>query len=63
MSFAGGRGGWLVGLFGGCWVWRRGGGGGLRRTEKPTAVPRAMGTRIESAGWANSCPGRVREGM
>jgi len=34
-----------------------------RRTEKPTAVPRAMGTRIDSAGWANNCPGRVREGM
>jgi len=29
VSFAGGRGGWLVGLFGGCWVWRRGGGRGF----------------------------------
>lgn len=39
------------------------GGMGLRRTEKPTAVPRAMGRRIEAAGLEKIIAGRVMEGM
>jgi len=31
--------------------------------EKPTAVPRAIGRRIEAAGLANTAAGSVREGM
>jgi hypothetical protein len=30
---------------------------------KPTAVPRAMGRRMEYAGLAKTAAGRVREGM
>lgn len=37
--------------------------GDVRRIVKPTAVPRAMGSRIEAAGLAKTAEGRVREGM
>lgn len=35
----------------------------VRRMEKPTAVPRAMGSRIEAAGLAKTAEGSVREGI
>ena len=33
-----------------------------RRMAKPIPVPRAIGRRIEAAGWANTWLGRVIEG-
>lgn len=39
------------------------GRGDLRETEKPTAVPRAMGKRIAAAGLWNRTAGSVREGI
>lgn len=44
----------LIGLIGDC---------DLRRVEKPTAVPRATGTRIARAGEEKTFSGRVMEGM
>ena len=38
-------------------------GESLRRTENPTAVPRAIGRRIEAAGFWKTSAGRVMEGM
>lgn len=38
-------------------------GANIRLTEKPTAVPRAMGKRMDAAGLANRAAGSVREGM
>ena len=35
----------------------------LRRTMKPMLVPKATGSRMDTAGWAKTCPGRVREGI
>lgn len=35
----------------------------LRETLKPTAVPRAIGRRIDAAGLAKTAAGIVREGM
>jgi hypothetical protein len=37
--------------------------GCVRWTENPTAVPRAMGKRIEAAGLAKTAAGSVRDGM
>jgi hypothetical protein len=34
-----------------------------RRTENPTAVPRAIGKRTEAAGFAKTAAGRVMDGM
>lgn len=34
--------------------------GYLRRTVKPTADPRAIGNKIEVAGWAKTADGRVK---
>jgi hypothetical protein len=38
-------------------------GKSLRRTENPTAVPKAIGRRIEAAGFWKTSAGRVMEGM
>jgi hypothetical protein len=35
----------------------------LRCTENPTAVPKAMGRRIDTAGFENTAAGSVIEGM
>jgi len=35
----------------------------LRETVKPTAVPRAIGKRIDAAGLAKIAAGSVRDGM
>ena len=35
----------------------------LRRTENPTAVPTAIGNRMDAAGLANSAAGSVMDGM
>lgn len=35
----------------------------LRETENPTAVPRAIGRRIEAAGFWKTSAGSVMEGM
>jgi hypothetical protein len=37
--------------------------GALRRTEKPTAEPRAIGRRMEAAGFWKTIAGSVMEGM
>jgi hypothetical protein len=38
-------------------------GKSLRRTENPTAVPKAIGRRMEAAGFWKTSAGRVMEGM
>lgn len=35
----------------------------LGEMEKPTAVPAAIGSRMEAAGCSNKIDGNVREGM
>ena len=35
----------------------------VRLTMKPMLVPKAIGSKIDTAGWANTSLGRVREGM
>lgn len=35
----------------------------VRRTVKPTAVPNAMGSKMEAAGLAKTAAGRVSDGM
>jgi len=35
----------------------------IRRTTRPMLAPRAMGSRIDEYGLANTCPGRVIDGM
>jgi hypothetical protein len=35
----------------------------IRRLEYPTAVPRAIGSKIDAAGLENTTAGRVREGI
>lgn len=37
--------------------------GDIRWIEKPTAVPKAIGSRIDAAGLAKTAEGSVREGM
>lgn len=44
-------------------IWEGTGRASLRLTENPTAVPKAIGKRMDAAGLANSAAGSVRDGM